>query len=144
LEVLQQTEVSEIGRADRTVVRFALAPDSWWGFAAQRDGTYSVELAAVPAEFAPMGADAPRIGVPPAAYEALFVEDNPAEVLNILANLESESPEQAFTPQALYLRALSYDLTATREEARLLYYDIWEQHPLTIWGQLASAHLEQR
>ncbi len=144
LEVRQQTEVSEVGRATRTVANFALAPDSWWGFVAQRDGTYSAERVDVPAEFAPTGDEAPRLGVPDAAYAALFVNDNPAEVLNILANLETENAQQAFTPQALYLRALSLDLTAAREEARLLYYDIWERHPQTVWGQLAAAHLERR
>jgi len=144
LNVLQQTEVSEIGRADRVVVNFELSPDSWWGFVAQRDGTYTAEQASVPAAFAPVGVDAPRLGVPDSAYDALFVDDDPAEVLNILANLESENAELAFTPQALYLRAVSYDLTATREEARQLYYDIWEQHPQTVWGTLAAAHLEQR
>lgn len=144
LTVLNQTEVSEVGRANRIVVNFELAPASWWGFVAQRDGTYRAEPAGVPAEFAPSSADMPNLTVPAAAYEALFVEDDPAEVLNILANLELENGEQAFTPQAQYLRALSYDLTSAREEARQLYYQIWAQHPQTIWGTLAAAHLQLR
>ena len=144
LPVLESITRSEIGKADRTVLNFDLFDTAWWGFVAQRDGTYAVEPAEAPEGFEEAILPAGPIRVPQAAYDALFVDNDPANVLAILENVENDNPDSTFRAVGFYLRALSYDLTNDRESARVGYYDVWERFPETIWGQLAAEHLEQR
>jgi hypothetical protein len=144
LPVLEHVTVKEAGRADRIVVSFLLADTDWWGFYEKRDGTYGAEPANAPAGFAEAIFPVAQVQAPQAAYNAFFVDNNPSHVLNILDNVEQNNPDLPFTPDALLMRALSYEITGSREEARTLYYEIWQRYPDSIWGLVASQHLEQR
>jgi hypothetical protein len=144
LPVAEAVTRSEIGKADRIVVSFLLANTEWWGFAEQRDGTYLAEPALAPEGFDAAIFPQAQVKVPQAAYDALFVANDPISLLAILSNVESENPDVPFRPDGMYLRALAYDLTASREEARVAYYEVWNRYPDTIWGQLASEHLVLR
>lgn len=144
LPVREEVVISEIGRANRTGIQFDIAGSRWWGFVAERDGRYRAEPIETPAEFEPAPSRNAFLQAPASAYEALLVNNNPAQVLNILASLESNNPGTPFTPDALYLRALSFDLVGSRSEARRAYFDLWRIYPRNLWGQLAAAHLERR
>jgi hypothetical protein len=144
LPVLESVTVREVGRAERIAVNFALADSSWWGFVAGREGLYNAEPIDPPETFAETTLPVARIQPSRAAYNALLLNDNPRSALNILSNLEQTNPGVPFSPEGLYLRALAYDLTASRDDARLTYYDLWQTFPNTIWGELASEHLERR
>jgi hypothetical protein len=144
LPVLETVRRNEIGMAERIVVSFLLADTEWWGFVEQRDGKYQAEPAAAPEGFETAIFPQGQIKLPQSAYDALFVADDPPALLAILQNLENENPDIPFRPDGLYLRALVYDLTSSREEARQGYYAVWVRYPDTIWGQLAAQHLVQR
>ena len=144
LPVLESVRVREVGRAERIAINFALADSSWWGFVAGRDGLYMAEPIDAPQGFSEASAPIARVQPSQAAYDALLRNNNPQGALNILSNLEQANPGVPFSPEGLYMRALAYDLTASREEARLTYYDLWENFPNTVWGELAARHLEQR
>ena len=81
---------------------------------------------------------------PQTAYDALLERDNPAEVLNILDTQQRNRPGTPFDSAARFLRALSYDLLADRRKAQPAYYSLWHDDPISVWGQLAAAHLERR
>jgi hypothetical protein len=144
LPVFEAVRRNEIGKAQRVVVSFMLADTEWWGFFEERDGTIRFEPAAPPEGFDEAVFPQAQVSVPQAAFDALFVDNSPTSALNILDNLELENPDVPFRPEGLYLRALSYDLTNSREEARTGYYDVWLRYADTVWGQLASEHLVQR
>jgi hypothetical protein len=144
LPVLESVSISEVGRADRIVVSFLLTDTDWWGFYETREGTYQAEPAEAPVGFGEAVFPAAQIQAPQSTYDALFVDNNPARALNILTNVEQENLDLPFAPDALFMRALSYDLTGSREEARTLYYEIWQRYPSSIWGLAASQHLEKR
>ena len=116
----------------------------WWGFYPARDGTYNIEPANAPQGFEEAIFPVAQVQVPQSAYDALFVSNSPSTALGILSNVEQDNPDVPFAPDGLFMRALSYDLTGSREEARTLYYEIWQRYPDSIWGFIASQHLEQR
>lgn len=142
--VVDSVTISEIGRAERTVIRFDIAGAGWWAFVPNRDGGFDIEAAQQPQRFDTSAPEAPRLRVPESALDALFVGDDPANTLNIINNLRADNPSRDFTPDGLFVLALSYELTGAREDARLTYYDAWARYPDTIWGQLAAQHLDVR
>ncbi|QPC82692.1 hypothetical protein G4Y79_23910 [Phototrophicus methaneseepsis] len=145
LPVVEAVPVAELGRPNRLVVQFAIEGTSWWGFSPDaRSQTYSAELVPAPAGFEPLQPGVTTLEVPDAAYDALLVDDDPADVLNILDTLASNNPSIPATPAMIYLRALSYDLLASRADARVTYFNAWSNFPMMLWGQLASKHLELR
>lgn len=144
LPVTLSVQVSELGRAERTVVNFELAGISWWAFRAERDGTYAGEPTAPPPGYETVPLAEQPVEVPQAAFDALFVNDDPAEALTVIETLLSTVEDRSLSPAGLYLQALSYDLLADREDARLTYYAVWSRYPTTIWGEIASRHLELR
>lgn len=144
LPVLEVVTISTIGRSDREVVSFALPKTEWWGFVARPNGQYEVEPAEAPAGFEEASFPMGQVEPSESAYNALFVDNDPTAVLNILRNEERANPDAPFAPSGLYLRALAYDLTASREDARQAYYDLWVRYPNSIWAGLAQQHLVQR
>lgn len=143
--VVDVARVSQLGRADRTVVRFDLFGSGWWGFSAQRDGTYRAERAETPPEFVTViERRITSLNVPATAYTALLVNDNPRDALNILDTLERNNPGVPRGADMRYMRALALDLQANRSEARRLFYELWRDEPGSLWGQLAAEHLERR
>jgi hypothetical protein len=74
---------------------------------------------------------------------AALLNNDPAQVLTLLSNLQRESPNALIAADTRYIVAFSYDLLGNRDEARTRYYEIWRDLPQTIWGQLAAAHLQQ-
>lgn len=144
LPVLESVAISEVGRADRLVVSFLLTNTDWWGFYDAQDGTYQAEPAEAPPDFGEAIFPAAPPQASQSAYDALFVDNDLSHALNILANIEQENPDLPFAPSASFMRALSFDLTGSREESRTLYYEIWQRYPDSIWGFIASQHLERR
>jgi tetratricopeptide (TPR) repeat protein len=142
--VSDSVTVSEVGRADRIVLTFAIARTGWWGFRADRDGNYVVERAETPTGFEEASLPRGFIEAPLSAFNALIVDGDPSGALNILATLEQNSDGTPLAYDARYLRALSYDLAGDRQQARRLYYELWQTIPESIWGRLAAEHLELR
>lgn len=144
LPVLEVVEVSQIGLANRQVVNFNLHGASWWAFAPTDPEQYNPEIANAPVGFGeavfPIGLIQPT----QIAYDALFVHNNPSEVLTVLDNLMRANPDVPFSLEAQYLQALSYDLQADRRNAYQAYYDLWSENPTSQWGILAAVHLEAR
>lgn len=144
LPVLESVTISEVGKADRIIVSFLMTDTDWWGFYASREGTYNIEPATAPQGFGEAVFPAALVQAPQSAYDALFAANSPSTALGILRNVEQDNSDVPFAPDALFMRALSYDLTGSREESRTLYYEIWQRYPDSIWGLVASQHLEQR
>jgi len=135
---------------NREFVNFALPGASWWAFAPTDPVFYipSPEEAPVGAASATtaMAAAQPQVmPLPVGVYNILIEDDNPIGVLTSIENFEQELPEgSTLSPEALYLQALSFDLTANLNQARSSYFNLWSTFPDTIWGQLAGAHLQPR
>jgi hypothetical protein len=145
LPVVEAVPVAELGRPNRLIVQFAIEGTSWWGFAPDaRTQQYTAELADPPPGYEPLSQPNTSVSVPNAAYVAMLIDNDPADVLNILDTLASNNPNMPMPPEAIYLRALSYDLLASRADARTTYFDVWSRFPTTLWGQLAGKHLEVR
>ncbi|MGB7337655.1 MAG: hypothetical protein WBC91_02100 [Phototrophicaceae bacterium] len=144
LPVLESVEVSEIGRATRTVLTFNLFDSGWWGFLDAGNGTYRFEPAEAPAGFAESIFPVPLTSAPTSAIDALLVDNDPARVLAILDNTLRENPDVPLAPSAVYLQALASEFTGDRDSARSNYYAIWEMYPEQIWGQISATHLELR
>jgi hypothetical protein len=144
ITVQYQTTISQVGRANRDVVRFNLAGDHWWAFAPLDPEFYTAERIDPLPGFGPIQTPLPLIVVPAALYDALLRDNDPTAVLTGVDNLVRANPQAALPAEARYLQALSFDLLADRARARQAYYDLWQQSPLSIWGQLAAEHLEQR
>jgi hypothetical protein len=144
LPVAESVVVREVGRADRIVVSFLLADTGWWGFVENRDGAYDAEPAVAPADFGEAAFPIAQVQASQAAYDALLLSDDPNRVLTILDNQLRENPDVPLSPSGLFLQALSYDLTGSRETARRLYFELWERYPNSVWGLVASEHLELR
>ena len=144
ITVLEQTTLRQIGRAERQVVRFDLAGERWWAFAPLNPDVYTAEkIDPLPGDGA-AAAPLPVITATQGLYDSLLVDDDPATVLAVMDNLIRENPQAAIAPDAWFLQALSLDLVGERALARQRYYDLWSQNPLSLWGQLAADHLEQR
>jgi hypothetical protein len=144
LLVAQSLPLREVGRANRTLIYFALAETDWWAFVERSDGSYSVEAAEAPAGFEETILPIAQIQPSQAAYDALFLSNDPNRVLTILDNLSRQNPDAPLSPSGLFLQALAYDLTGARETARRLYYEVWETYPDTVWALVAGEHLELR
>lgn len=145
LPVVEVVPLTELGRANRLAVQFDIIGASWWAFAPDaRSQTYSAEISEPPAGFEVVQPRSTILEVPDSVYEALLVDDDPPTALNILDTLVANNPNASLTPEAMFIRALCYDLLGSRADARVTYYDIWSRYPLTLWGQLAGKHLELR
>lgn len=144
LPVATSLEVRAAGRADRIVVSFALAETGWWAFAESAEGVYQVEAAETPEGFGEAVFPEAQIEPSQTAFDALFVSNEPGRVLTILDNQMRANPDVPLAPSGLFLEALSYDLTGSRETARRLYYELWERYEGSVWGLLAGKHLELR
>lgn len=144
LPVLESVTVAQAGRVNREVVRFNLAGASWWGFAPLTRTTYTAEIAPPPRGFEPAIFPQAFVMPPQAAYTALLVNGDAQAALSALENAARDNPGVPLSPAALYLRALSYDFLANRQNARQGYFRLWEGFPESPWGLLAGAHLERR
>lgn len=144
LPILNIFTVSEIGRADRTVVQFALADTEWWGFYDGRQGTYLVEPAETPSSILTSPRPETELNAPQSAFDTLLLDDNPATTLTIIQNSLRNNPNLPIAPSTIYIQALANELTGRRDEARAGYYTVWEEYSDTIWALLASEHLELR
>lgn len=143
ITVQEEWIVSEVGHADRQAVRFDLAGEHTWAFAPLDPEFYTAERLDPPT----FNSTAPPlllITTTPAMLDALLVNNDPATVLAVLDGLVRAHPQATLSPEVRFLQALSLDLLADRPRARQAYYDLWQQHPLSGWGQLAAEHLEQR
>lgn len=136
--------VSQVGRADRTVVLFDIEDSGWWGFARTRTGEYVAERAESPLPEPVTTVNTPVIAAPPNAYTELVINDDPRSALALIETTERNNPGAPLAPDARYLIALSNDLIGNRDAARQGYYNLWSAAPETIWGQLAADHLELR
>lgn len=144
ITIQNQLTISEVGRADRQVVRFYLAGEHWWAFAPLDPEFYTAEKVEPLPGFEPIKTPLPVITAPQTMYDALLVNNDPGRVLTILESLVRANPQAALSSEVRYLEAFSFDLLADRTRARQAYYDLWQQSPLSVWGQLAAEHLEQR
>ncbi|MGB1285753.1 MAG: tetratricopeptide repeat protein [Aggregatilineales bacterium] len=139
--VRETVEVSEIGRAMRTLVNFDVSGASLWEFAPQRDGNYAPS----PVDAADSSAVAifgqSQLVAPQGVYDALLRDNNPQNALNLLTTLQQNNSDAPIGADVSFLQALSYDLLANRTEARAGYYNTWLNYPRTIWGRLAARHL---
>ncbi|MGQ9888093.1 MAG: hypothetical protein ACUVSX_06320, partial [Aggregatilineales bacterium] len=147
LPVGQTLTVAQVGRANREVARLDLAGERWWAFAPLSPEVYTAERIGPPVEAAatlPAPPPPAAIDAPEAAYSALLRADSPTSALSVLETAASRSPGVPLSAAAQYLRAYSYDLLGDRARARDGYYALWQSEPLSVWGLLAAAHLEQR
>ena len=145
LPVEQTLTLTEVGFVDRLAVDFALANTNWIAFAPRGENdTYVASRIETPEGFEVVNLPFGFLEAPPRAYDALLQDNNPIQVLNILDNLVEDNPDMVLSPQTRYLKALSYDLAGNRQIARQEYFSLWTQFPQSIWGQLASKHLERR
>ncbi len=144
IHVQAQTKVSQVGMADREIVRFDMAGQHWWAFAPLDREFYRAEKTDPVPSMMPASAPLPVAVVPPNVYDALLVDNDPSAVLTALDNLLRENPQAAVSPELRYMQALSLDLLGDRSRARQAYFELWQGEALSIWGQLAAAHLEQR
>jgi hypothetical protein len=144
ITVLDQTTLTQVGRVERQAVRFDLAGERWWAFAPLDPEFYTAEKIDPLPGYEVVAAPLPVITASQRLYDALLLDDDPATALAVLDNLRRENPQASIAPDARFLQALSLDLLGERVRARQSYYDLWSQNPLSIWGQLAADHLEQR
>jgi hypothetical protein len=144
ITVQEQMRVSAVGKADRQVVRFELAGEHWWAFAPLDPEVYTAEKMEPLSSDGPAVMPLPVIAASESLYNNLLVNNDPAAVLTAIDNLVRANPQADIAPAVHYLQALSLDLLANRTRARQAYYDLWQQHPRSVWGQLAADHLEQR
>jgi hypothetical protein len=144
LPVLETTNVSEVGRADRIVVSFNLPGSSWIAFAPTQRDYYVPEVAEPPPGFDVDALPTGFIDPTPALYNTLIIYGDPLGVMNALDNLLRQNPGMMLSPAARYLLAHTYDLMGDRQAARETYYALWSEFPTNTWGQLAGAHLERR
>lgn len=143
LDVVQTIVISEVGRADRTAVYFGIPTAGWWAFVANND-----EYIATPID-TPPGFEEPEtepdfITVPQTVYAALLADRDPAGVLNIIETIRVANPNVPFSEGFRFIETLSNDLLGNREVARVSYYRLWDDYPDSIWGRLASRHIELR
>jgi hypothetical protein len=137
--------ITQIGKLNREAVHFTLAGDHWWAFAPLENDSYTAEKIAPPPGYEPLAIPPPLTITPPdSAFQALLVNGNPAETLNILDNAERDNPGVELASSGQFLRAFCYDMLGDRSNARQTYFNLWINDPASVWGQLAAAHLEER
>lgn len=145
LPVAESVMIAEVGRVNRTAVSFSITASSWWAFAPRGEGgTYTAEQIDPPPGFEAVSLPAGLIEAPESALNALYIDDDPQGVLNVLETAEQNQPGIPLSAEARFLRALSYDLIGDRARARSEYFTLWTAFPQNIWGQLAARHLERR
>ncbi|MFN8375443.1 MAG: hypothetical protein U0694_21525 [Anaerolineae bacterium] len=145
LQVLESAEYTEAGRAPRTAVHFSLAGANWWAFAPTTREFYTAEaLDAPPAGYETAAPPPSQIGVPAEVMNRMLVNGDISGALALLENVRIGGGGAPLSAEALYVRALGYDLLFDRNNARQAYFDLWASYPSSIWGQFAAAHLEQR
>jgi len=145
LPVRESTIISEVGRADRLAVRFALEGSGWWAFAPiGENNTYVAERISAPVDADPAPVANRTLSAPPVAYDEILGDDDVAAAVNVIETLASENPGQALSPEAQFIQAWGNDLLGNRQVARRLYYDLWQFAPESVWGQAAARHLELR
>ncbi len=144
IEVLDQVTIQQLGRLDRPAVRFDLAGVQWWAFAPLDPDAYRAERISAPPGFeTPPASDLPADSIPAQALDA-FAAGDLAGTLLALDNAARAAPGTMPTLGHVFLRALCQELLGDRAAARSGYYALWRDHPASIWGQLAAAHLERR
>ncbi|MBZ0280452.1 MAG: hypothetical protein K8L97_06900 [Anaerolineae bacterium] len=144
LTIIDQLTITTVGRLDRQAVHFDLGTNSWWAFAPLDRDVYTAERISPPPGYEATQTLPPIIRPPENAVNALLLENNPEETLNVLDNAIQSNPGVPLDAAARFLQAISYDLLGDRTNARQAYFDLWVAEPDTIWGQLAAAHLERR
>ncbi|GAB1421544.1 hypothetical protein MASR2M15_17150 [Anaerolineales bacterium] len=144
LPVIDSVEIAEVGRVDRMAVQFGLAGSSWWAFSPRGEGQYIAESIPNPLGEETVTLPVTIITVPEAAYKALLMDQDPIGTINILQSERDRYPNAKASSSVKYLEALSHDLIGDRTMARQLYYQLWQEDPDSIWGDLAAQHLEQR
>ena len=143
LNVVQSVVISEVGRADRIAVDFGIESAGWWAFVAN-EGSYTASPIETPSGFEEPGLSPEFITVPQSVYAALFTDNDPVGVLNIIETTRVAYPNVPFSEGFRFMEAFSHDLLSDREVARVTYYQVWDDFPESIWGQLAGKHLELR
>lgn len=143
LNVVQSQVISEVGRADRTAVDFGILSAGWWAFVVN-DGDYTAMPIDTPSEFEIVDPLPSMITIPQTVYAALLSDNDPAGVLNIIETTRVANPNIPFSEAFRFIEALSNDLLNNREVARVTYYDVWDDYPESLWGRMASKHLELR
>jgi len=143
LDVVQSLVISEVGRADRIAIDFGVESAGWWAFVAN-EGFYTATPIETPVEFEEIKPVPDLITVPQPVYAALLTDNDPAGVLNIIETTRVANPNIPFSEAFQFIEALSNDVLSNREVARRAYYDVWEEFPESIWGELAGKHLELR
>lgn len=145
INVLDKQTITAVGKRDRQAFRFDLAGDRWWAFAPLQPDVYTAEKIGPLPGYDALPTPRPPMAQPPdSAFNALLLENNPAGTLNILDNTIRDNPGVPLASSGRYLQALSYDLLADRSSARSAYFALWTDDPVSIWGQLAAAHLDKR
>lgn len=145
LPVRESTIISEVGRADRIAVRFALEGSGWWAFAPiGEDNTYVAERFTSPTVADPAPVTNQSLGAPPAAYDEILGDDDLAAAVNVIETLARENPQRTLSPEAQFIQAWGNDLLGNRQAARRFYFELWVSAPESVWGQAAARHLELR
>lgn len=144
LTVIDQLTITSVGRLDRQAVHFDLGINSWWAFAPLDREVYTAERISPPPGYESTQTPPPIITPPDNAVNAMLLDNNPEETLNVLDNAIQSNPGVPLDAAARFLQAISYDLLGDRTHARQAYFDLWVAAPDTIWGQLAAIHLERR
>lgn len=144
LPIAETMIISELGKADRTAVRFDLAGSSWWAFApVGENDTYTFERIESPTE-EETELVSPELTAPQSVYDTLLIEGDIAAAINILDGMMQENPSRIPTTEVLFIEALGNDLLGNRQIARRAWFDVWIGDPDSVWGQLAARHLELR
>ena len=143
LDVVQSQVISEVGRADRTAIDFGIKSAGWWAFSAN-NGTYTATPMETPPGFEEVAPLPDFIDVPQSVYATLLTDNDPASVLNIIETTRVANPNIPFSEAFRFIEALSNDLLNNREVARVSYYAVWEDYPVSLWGRMAGKHLELR
>jgi tetratricopeptide (TPR) repeat protein len=140
--VAETTTITQVGRATRVVIRFDLVGADSFGFFVDRDGFYVSERQATPTGTNSVANT--TLETPLGAIDALLGDDNPQGAIALIDTFEANLGAASLSPISQYIRALAYDLTGKRDQARTAYYTLWQASGASIWGQLAGEHLEQR
>lgn len=143
LTVDETIVISDVGRAERTAVYFGFKSGGWWAFLAN-NGAYTASQIPIPAGFEEIVTERNFINVPQTVYAALLSDNDPAGVLNIIETIRVANPNLPFSEGFRFIETLSNDVLGNREVARIGYYNVWDAFPESIWGQLASRHIELR
>lgn len=145
LTVLDSLTLSQVGRLDRQAVHFDLSGNDWWAFAPLEENFYTAEKIDIPPGYElPSRAPTLLLLPPTNAFDALLVNNDPTEALNVLDNLIRMNPDALVDSSVRLMQALCYDQLGDRTNARQTYFDVWIGDPASVWGQLAAAHLEKR